>query len=243
MLLMLAFVCTEATFLAFFVFTILRTPPQVTIKRIVGVLMLIALTCTMESAIISLCTLSRLHWAVTAACLLWVQLLSASEILLISRVSADQLPSASGSLIINARPAIGLLWNMRRIGTQWQVKNVPSIKGLEKQSRAGFICSRLAATILAYLFVDVIASLPPPELAMIHPDKAALFPPHGLGIDDIIFRTVMTFSYFLTTGILNIFMTNVGAIVAVLSGLGRPSDYPPLYGSFSDAYTIRRFWG
>lgn len=38
-------------------------------------------------------------------------------------------------------------------------------------------------------------------------------------------------------------MTNVGAIVAVLSGLSRPTDCPPLYGSFSDAYTIRRFWG
>jgi hypothetical protein len=244
LLLMLAFVCTEATFLAFFVITILRTPPQVMFKRIVGVLMLTALTYTMESAIVPLCTtLSRPHWAVTAASLLWVQLLSASEILLVSRVSTAQLSPPSRSSIVNARSVIGLLWNMRRIGTQWQVKNVPSIKGLEKQSRAGFISRRLAATILAYLFVDVIASLPPPEPALIHPDKAALFPPHGLVIDDIIFRTVMTFSYFLTTGVLNLFMTNVGAIVAVLSGLSRPTDCPPLYGSFSDAYTIRRFWG
>lgn len=242
---MLAFTGTEATFLAFFVTRVLLTPtPQQAIsKRIVGVLLLTALTYTMESTIVPLCTtLSRPHWAVTAACLLWVQLLSASEILLVSQVSTAQL-SPSRSSLINAKSAIGLLWNMRRIGTRWQVKNVPSSKNLENQSRPTFISRRLATTILAYLFVDTIASLPPPEPTLIQPDKAALFPPRGLGVDDTIFRTVMTFSYFLTTAILNLFMTNVGAIFAVLSGLSTPVDCPPLYGSFSEAYSVRRFWG
>lgn len=243
-LLGLAFVCTEAVFLALFAYTLLQTPSQLILKRFMGVLMLTALTYTMESAIVPICARqSRPHWAVTAASLLWVQLLSASELLLVSRVSAVELSSPSRSSISNARSAIGLLWNMRRIGTPWQVKNVPSTKGLEKQSRPEFIFRRATVTILAYLFVDFIASMPPPEPALVQPDKASLFPQHGLSIDDVIFRTIMTFSYFLTTAILNLFMTNVGAIFVVLTGLNKPTDCPPLYGSFSEAYTIRRFWG
>jgi hypothetical protein len=239
---MLSFFGIEATFLALFAATVLGTSQQATFKRTVSVVTLAASTYLMERTIVPLCT-SRPHWAVTAASLLWVQFLSASEILLVTRVHAGQLSTGRHSILAGARSAVALLWNMRRIGTQWQVKNVPSVKGLQKQSRAGFVLRRLAVTIAAYLFVDVIVSLPPPDPAMVHADKAALFPPHGLGLDDLILRIIMTASYWLTTGILNLFMTNVGAIVAVVAGLSKPTDCPPLYGSFTDAYTIRRFWG
>jgi hypothetical protein len=238
---MLRFSGIGATFLTLFIITVLGTAPQAMFKRAVCVAMLATLTYAMESVIVPLCT-TRPHWAATAASLLWVQCLSASEILLVSRVHSGQL-APQRHIVAQARSALGLLWNMRRIGTRWQVKNVPSVEGLQKQSRSQFILRRLAATGAAYLFVDIIVSLPPAEPALLHPDKAALFPPHGLGTEDLIFRTIMTASYWITTGVLNLFMTNVGAIFAVLAGLSKPSDCPPLYGSFTDAYSIRRFWG
>ncbi|KAK7705905.1 hypothetical protein SLS64_007857 [Diaporthe eres] len=124
-----------------------------------------------------------------------------------------------------------------------QVKNVPSSVGLQTQTRAGFVLRRVAITLLAYLFVDAVVSMPPPEKAMVQADKAALFSLQSLSAGDIAFRSGTVVGYWLTTGILNLFMNNVGAIAAVTLGLSSPAECPPLYGSFSDAYTIRRFWG
>lgn len=244
---LLAFVCTEAAFLASFAVVILSTAAQATAKRAAGIVILGAATYAMESLIVPLClTNERPHWAATVASLLWVQFLSASDLVLVARVHAGQLPCASrpGSGRAEAvSSAVGLLWNMRRVGTPWQVKNIPSTAGLQTQSRTGFVMRRIGVTLLAYLFVDAVVSLPPPDLAMVRPDKATLFSLRGLRVDDVIFRIIMTISYWLTTGILNLFMTNVGAIVAVLLRLSKPVDCPPLYGPFSEAYSIRRFWG
>ncbi|ETS82453.1 hypothetical protein PFICI_04329 [Pestalotiopsis fici W106-1] len=231
----------EAAFLAFFV-AILGTIPQAIFKRACAVMLLAALTYAMENSIVPLCR-SRPHWAATAASLLWVQFLSASKIIVVSRVQMAQVAPRHRSALARARSVTGLLWNMRRNGTQWQVKNVPSVKGLQKQGRVDFILRRFAVTISAYLFVDIVVSLPPADPAMVHVDKAALFPPHGLSLEDLIFRAIMTASYFLMTGLLNLCMANVGAIISVATGLSRPTECPPLYGSFADAYSVRRFWG
>lgn len=239
--------CTEAAFLALFARLILSTAPRSTSQRAAGLLILCATTVWMENLVVPVCLRSeRPHWAATVASLLWVQFLSASDLTLVSRVHAAQLSSLreSGSgMLRGAKTAVGLLWNIRRVGTPWQVKNVPSSVGLQTQSRAGFILRRVTVTLLAYLFVDVVVSMPPPEQHMVRADKAALFSLRNLSIDDIAFRSGTVVGYWLTTCILNLFMNNVGAVVAVLLGLSSPADCPPLYGPFSEAYTIRRFWG
>jgi hypothetical protein len=208
---------------------------------------LCATTMCMEKLVVPVCLRNgRPHWAITVASLLWVQFLSASDLALVTRVHAGQLPSlrqSSSRMFRGIRTAAGLLWNVRRVGTPWQVKNVPSSVSLQTQSRAGFVLGRVAVTLLAYLFVDAVVSMPPPEQHMVRADKVALFSLRNLGTDDIAFRSGTVVGYWLTTGILSLFMTNVGAVVAVLLGLSSPADCPPLYGSFSEAYTIRRFWG
>lgn len=243
----LGFFCTEAVFLALFTRLILRTAPRSAGKRAAGLVILCATTMCMEKLVVPVCLRNgRPHWAITVASLLWVQFLSASDLALVTRVHAGQLPSlrqSSSRMFRGIRTAAGLLWNVRRVGTPWQVKNVPSSVSLQTQSRAGFVLGRVAVTLLAYLFVDAVVSMPPPEQHMVRADKVALFSLRNLGTDDIAFRSGTVVGYWLTTGILSLFMTNVGAVVAVLLGLSSPADCPPLYGSFSEAYTIRRFWG
>jgi hypothetical protein len=39
------------------------------------------------------------------------------------------------------------------------------------------------------------------------------------------------------------FLYHSMAIVAVGAGLSEPRDWPPIYGTWSDAYTVRQFWG
>lgn len=243
----LSFFCTEGAFLAVFGLVIVRTAGRSSSKRIAGLVILCATTILMESLVVPMCLRNeRPHWAATAASLVWVQFLSASDLILVRRIHAAQLPQLHRSKLNVFRgigTAVGLLWNIRRVGTPWQVKNVPSSAGLQTQTRAGFVLRRVAITLLAYLFVDAVVSMPPPEKSMVQADKAALFSLRNLGAGDIAFRSGTVVGYWLTTGILNLFMNNLGAIAAVTLGLSSPAECPPLYGSFSDAYTIRRFWG
>lgn len=243
----LGFLCTEAVFLALFTAVSLNTAAQSTSKRAAGLAVLCAITMWMEKLVVPLCLRNkRPHWAATIASLLWVQFLSASDLILVSRVHVAQLPhlrQSSWGKPQGFKTAVGLLWNIRRVGTPWQVKNVPSSVGLRTQSRAGFVLRRAAVTLLAYLFVDLVVWMPPPEQDMVGAEQASLFSLGKLSASDAIFRSSTVLGYWLTTGILNLFMNNVGAIVAVLLGLSSPADCPPLYGSFSEAYTIRRFWG
>lgn len=243
----LGFFCAESVFLVLFTVVILNTAAQSTSKRASGLVVLCATTIWMEKLVVPICLRNeRPHWAATVAPLLWVQFLSASDLVLVSRIHAAQLPrlrQSSLGTFRGFRTAVGLLWNIRRVGTPWQVKNVRSSVGLQKQSRAGFVLRRAAITLLAYLFVDLVVSMPPPEQGMVRADKAALSSLRNLSSGDVIFRSSTVLGYWLTTGILNLFMNNVGAVVAVTLGLSSPADCPPLYGSFSEAYTIRRFWG
>lgn len=241
--------CNEAVFLGLFTFLVLGTAAFSTSKRIGGLGILCATTIWMESLVVPVCLRNeRPHWAATVASLLWVQFLSASDLILVRRVHAAQFPhlhlhGASPGIFRGVKTAVGLLWNIRRVNTPWQVKNVPSSGGLQTQSRAGFILRRVIVTVLAYIFVDAVVSMPPPEQNMVRADKAALFSLRSLTPADLAFRSGTVLGYWLTTGILNLFMNNVGAVAAVLLGLSSPADCPPLYGSFSEAYTIRRFWG
>lgn len=240
---LLAFLSIEAGFTAAFALILLRTRAQATTARLLGLALLGAVTHLLEQSIVQLClTNQRPHWAAAGASLLWVQLLSASDLLLARRVESSQLRDG-GSAAAYYASAVGLLWNMRRIGTRWQVKNVPSAAREQQQSRAGFVVSRVVATLVAYLVVDLVACAPPAEAHLVRADKATLLSLRSLGADDVVFRAIMTVIYWLITATLNLCMTNAGAIVAVGLGLSRPADCPPLYGSFAEAFTVRRFWG
>lgn len=142
------------------------TAAHSTSKRTAGLVFLCGASIWMESLVVLICLRKRRpHWAATVASLIWLQFLGASDLVLVSRVHAAQLSHihmSSSGMFHNARVAVGLLWNIRRVGTSWQAKNISSAGGLQTQTRAGFGLQRLAITLLAYLFVDAVASMPPP---------------------------------------------------------------------------------
>ncbi|KAM7211476.1 Membrane bound O-acyl transferase family domain containing protein [Rhypophila decipiens] len=251
----LGFFALEGAFLAIFTSIVLGTTASATTKRAVGLATLALATLAVEGLAVPLCRSSnRPHWAATISSLLWVQFLSASELVMVTRLNANHLPvlpkgsrpskAQTENILARSRSAIGLLWNMRRVGTPWQVKNTPSAMGQQSSSRLSFTAQRLAVTMLAYLFFDVVVSFPPPPPAMTTAEKGSLFQGiGGLDVGDIVFRTTMTASFWLMLIVLNLFMTNTGAIVSVLLGFNKPEDCPPLHGSFAEAFTLRRFWG
>ena len=243
-----AFGTTLLTFLALFTTVILLVPRQSTLTRFTSLIALCSLTYVLQETFLQLC--ENPHWRAAAAPLLWIQFLSASEWILISRLDAAHIPRRRGkqgldTIITQVTDVIALLWNLRRVNTKWQTKNIPSSSssGPASSSRSHFILRRLTTTLIAYLVMDIMVSAPPPDPKLVRPEKATLLKLHDLSSEDLIFRTIGTLSFWFSTALINLIMSNTTAILSVLSGLSAPTDCPPLYGSILEAYTIRNFWG
>ena len=244
----LVFSTAKFVFLSLFSIIILLVPQHATLLRFTGLVALSALTYILQETFVQLC--KNPHWRAAAVPLLWIQFLSASEMILVSRVDSADISTSRGepsarTIAAQATHVIGLLWNLRRVGTRWQVKNVPasSSSGLASRSRARFVLRRLTTTTIAYLVLDIMISGPSPDLVLVSEQKETLFKLSYLSMDDVVFRTIGTVSFWLSTALVNLIMANTVAILSVLAGLSSPADCPPIYGSFGKAYSIRRFWG
>ena len=243
-----AFGTTQSAFLILFTTVILLVPQRATVRRITGLLALSALTYILQETFFQLS--SNPHWRAAAAPLFWIQFLSASEIVLVSRVdaacfSASRRQSRTATTAVQAMEAIALLWNLRRVGTRWQVKTLSATPrtGPASSSRTLFVLTRLTTTLLAYLVLDIMISGPSPNAVLVSYEKETLFAPDSLSLEDFIFRIIGTVSFWLSTALINLLMSNSVAIFSVLVGLSAPKDCPPLYGSIGEAYSVRQFWG
>lgn len=190
------------------------------------------------------------HWRAAAAALVWIQYMSASEIIWVSRldsahISASRGESRAETIAAQAIEVVALLWNLRRVGTRWQVKNIPTSlsSGPASWSRAQFLLRRLTTTMFAYLVLDIMISGPSPDSVLVSPQKETLFQLGVLSLEDIVFRIIGTVSFWLSTALINLAMANSVAILSVLAGPSSPADCPPLYGPIGESYSIRRFWG
>lgn len=244
----LAFSATEFAFLIFLTVVILRVPRQATVTRFTGLVALSGLTYMLQETVLHL--LKNPHWRAAAVPLAWIQFLSASEMICVSRVDAACISVSRGgskaqTTTNRAIQVVALLWNLRRVGTRWQVKNIPasSSSGPASSSRVRFVLRRLTTTFLAYVILDIMVSGPAPDMALVSPQKETLFKLSCLSLEDVVFRTIGTVSFWLSSALINIIMTNIAAIGSVLSGLSSPADCPPLYGPIGEAYSMRRFWG
>lgn len=244
----LAFGTTQFAFLLSVAIVILLVPRTATVARFASMVALSALTYMLREAILDGCR--NPQWRAVAAGLVWVQFLSASEMVWVSRVDSADVSASRGesraeSFAVQAIQVISLLWNLRRVGTRWQVKNTPasSSSGPASWDRTHFVLRRLTTTIFAYLIMDIMVSGPSPDLVLVSPQKETLFRLGSLSLEDVIFRTIGTVSFWFSTALINLIMSNSVAIVSVLAGLNSPTDCPPLYGPIGEAYNIRQFWG
>ena len=244
----LTFGTTYLAFLILFTGVILLVPQHATITRIASLVALSTLTYMLQETVIQLC--KNPHWCAAAVPILWIQFLSASELIWVSRVDSAHIPARRGKPKADTIPnqaidVIALLWNLRRVGTRWQVKNIPasSNSGPKSMSRLPFVLRRLTTIMFAYLILDTMISGPSPDLALVSRQKETLFKPTDLSMEDVVFRIVGTLSFWLSSALINLILTNGAAILSVLSRLTTPVDCPPLYGSIGEAYSIRHFWG
>ena len=145
------------------------------------------------------------------------------------------------------RYTIDFLPNPRGIGRPWQVKNVPHFSSSDPHyipSRTNFLTRTVVILVLCVLTMDAITQNTPtdPEIYSLE-----LIPIFGrtkdFSIEELVFRMQSTVIFWLNSA-LNLEMNVLfAALIAVGTGINSPQDWPPLFGSVKELYTIRKFWG
>ncbi|TDZ14056.1 7-alpha-hydroxycholest-4-en-3-one 12-alpha-hydroxylase [Colletotrichum spinosum] len=202
-------VALQTAITATFVAAILFTTRGQTTARVAAVAVLAALSLGLHSTWLRL--LTNPHWRAIAAPLVWIQLLSASELILAARASESDFRAPSASRRSRARLVVPMLWNLRRVGTSWAVKNTPA-GPRQQSSRAGFVLRRAAAAILAYLLLDAMVSAPAPDVALVSVQKQTLWELRALTREDWVMRTIATASFWVSVALLLVVISYGGAL-------------------------------
>lgn len=194
---------------------------------------------------------NRMHRGL-AASILWAYLLSAVELLLISGVGLKDAPNPKGNGTAlsseNIKWAFFLVWNFRRIGTKWEVRNVPGFSRTsdgKPPSRWDFVRKRLLIVVIASLFLDGMTSGPPPDMDMFSEQKQYIDWSRlsQLDAEEAITRVILTMTITLNAALPILITYYATSIILVVTGLSTPADLPPLYGAILECYSVRRFWG
>lgn len=240
----------ELVFVTIYVLTILLVPARAVNIRLLSLALLAAVSWVLGNAFIALLPVPQ--WRATMTTFCGIQLLNASEILCVfcvdspslcqpapgqAKTSSSDYKNGTATLVSKA---IALLWNLRRIGTQWEIKRIAPTR---RESPVRFLLRRVSLTLLAYSVLEVLLLQPPPERALIAPGKETLFHFGQLSMNDIYFRVGATIGMGITVALYNLIMVNIANIVLVAVGMTRPEDCPTLNGAVGEAYSVRKFWG
>lgn len=139
-------------------------------------------------------------------------------------------------------------FNERCLGTSEQVKNIPHFSNTDPNyipSRAAFLLRTARIAILSYLGLDLLSSMSDPEVGnrFLVPSRVRFFRRlWEITLEEVIIRIFSAIAMGAGLvcsqgGIYNMF-----AFTSVLTGMSDPSEWPPFYGSLSDAYSLRRLW-
>ena len=142
---------------------------------------------------------------------------------------------------------VDFLTNPRGTARPWQVKNVPHFSSSDPHyipSRTNFLTRSAVILVFCVLIMDFITQSTPPDPELYSLELIPLFGRNkAFSIRELVFRMQSTVMFWLN-GALNLkSYVLLGALLAVGTGLNSPQDWPPLFGSVKDLYTVRKFWG
>jgi hypothetical protein len=142
------------------------------------------------------------------------------------------------------------LLSFRGIGTSWQISGVPSMRSSSIGSRAGFIGRQATITVIQYLIMDFFVCMEPsPEMAVTWAKgKEWLWirslNPHPVTANDLVSRAIgATLGWFVVGRVMNDVGYRIISIIVVGLGISAPEQWPPVFGNYSDCYTLRGYFG
>ncbi|KAF4340710.1 TRI7-trichothecene biosynthesis [Fusarium beomiforme] len=186
---------------------------------------------------------SRLHVALLSTGM-WIQCLKTFDDLCLSRLSFEgPTPSFTKRLTFG----VSNLWNMRGVGTSKQISQIPLWSSQDASavpSRGQELKRHAKNAIISYLILDIFANQPPPDLSMISPQNENLLMRIGeITPEEAILRFFATFGFWLNTFCVIHLINSTFSLLYLGLNLYPVEMLPPIWGSLSDAYSIRRFWG
>ena len=216
-------------------------------------------------------TLENRLWKALATTCMWIQWLKSFDDLCLTRVSFENEhkdvganrvgPVANGGVQAphtdcryaghRARFnwALGMLWNMRGIGTQWGIKNIPLFSQADKSyvpSRGRFIVQHLLVLLITFVILDAFSHQTPDAETMIllSVQKQHLLSRYSEVTHlELIIRASIVLSFWLNTVCTVAMIHSTLAIIHVGLFISDPVQWPPIFGSISQMYTVRQFWG
>ncbi|WYZ41966.1 hypothetical protein EsH8_V_000861 [Colletotrichum jinshuiense] len=160
---------------------------------------------------------------------------------------------SSDGLVRKIYRTIGLMFNLRGIGTPWQIPRINAFpRSLDKHTENGklrkgpWVARQLQIIFWQYLFLDFtyLSSLdtsPEDAEKLFGPGKEFLYA--NANVEQWGARVAVGLIAWLAPSRVTMdIISRVLSVVSVLSGMTSPEDWPPLFGSIWDAYTIRGFW-
>ncbi|KAF4830797.1 Acetyltransferase TRI7 [Colletotrichum tropicale] len=185
-------------------------------------------------------------------------LLQSCNFLVVTRLDTDHFVKGniyrpSDGLVHKLRGVIGLMFNLRGIGTPWQISRInPAPQSLDKHTENGklrkgpWVARQLQIIFWQYLFLDFtyLSSLdtsPEDAEKLFGPGKEFLY--INANAEQWGARVAVgLISWLAPARVTMDIVYRVLSVVSVLGGMASPEDWPPLFGSIWDAYTIRAFW-
>jgi hypothetical protein len=182
----------------------------------------------------------------------FLQFCQATNLLLIEAVDQKDLSSltAASNGLAGFFSALGLSFNIRGIGTRWQVKNVPKFPNYyqtQSPSLVIFYTRQIALIVWLYVLGDLIGFLGTLQ-SIDEQERVFGEGTEYLFLDATLEQWIARISSSLMTWFLagRIFMCcyyNIFSLISITLRLSSPKDWPPAFNSVAEAYTLRNFWG
>ncbi|KAI0926545.1 hypothetical protein AcW1_002493 [Taiwanofungus camphoratus] len=175
-------------------------------------------------------------------CTIFGQILTATYLLWLTnplenfRHEQDAVAPASRPILRRVYSALCVLQNHRGVGWNYHVANVPA---RPSETRWKFVRMRLLRVSRYVFLLDAAATYQRNNPLFSLRGENAL----SVGAQGYVWRCVNILARFsMPFGMMDM-RYSLLSVVLVTLGLSEPKDWPDLYGSWADAYTVRRFWG
>ena len=135
----------------------------------------------------------------------------------------------------------------RNVGTSFEIRGIPRFSEENDSyvpSKTTFLAQKATLLCFCILIVDLITVLAQPEQNAVKFDRSRISwtDPANFSTEALVVRTSSVLGFGISLYcIIQVLMGSL-AFCAVALDISEPKQWPPGFGSVSEAYTLRRFW-
>ncbi|KAF3481673.1 TRI7 [Arthroderma uncinatum] len=153
-----------------------------------------------------------------------------------------------GSILERLKFGLSATFSFRHIGTPYQVKNVPAFSDNNTTyipTRSRFLLRSGFTFVAIYIVLDLLTFQVDTQLNRLfftHQNIGFFRRTYEITTEEVMMRTFATIASALMMTCVQKGCYYLLAFLSVLFSISEPREWPPLYGSFSQAFSMRRVW-